>query len=75
MKEFIPQSQFSGAFSPEDLSVMQSVFVKLCSEDSLASDQADKRASVATEIIALFYGGLRDEASLLDRMTARLTAA
>jgi hypothetical protein len=53
----------NGIFSPEDLTLLQSVFDEACARNELLDE--DGRASVGRKIIIMFQGGTRDRELLL----------
>ncbi len=69
--QFFTSPASAGDFSPDDLNLMQRVFDSVCGRASIGRDQAERRAAIANDILALFHGGARDEPALLEAMALR----
>src|SRR6187402_3559305 len=62
-------SQYSGAFEPDDLAMLQRVFDRVKEQRGLCESDAEKAEVLAAEMILLFNLGVTDEDALLHSLS------
>ena len=67
----MPFTKFIGVFSPDDLTIMRTVFDRLCEERHLSEEDSYQREALASTIVRIYQDGRTSEADLWQSLSKR----